>query len=385
MRIILGAVISLPPHSPGTAWDRMQFATGLERLGHDVTFVEEVQPAWCRDSDGNPCGYEDSVNRSVFRDIMQRFGFADRCCQVYDGGEATSGLSLDALAAVSRDADLLLNISGHVRIDEVLGGVRRRAYLDQDPVYTQLWRAAYGKSLNFESHDVFLTVGLNIGTPHTPIPTGGVHWHHTLSPVVLDFWPVSPAPDAGRFTTIASWTGYDDLSYAGESYGAKGEEFERFASLPGKVDQEFEVALRRHEPGDPGVRLLQANGWTVTAATRITDMPAYQDYIARSRAEIGIAKNAYVKPRSGWFGDRTSHYLASGRPALVQASGFERTLPTGRGLLTFDTMEEAVESVERINRDYDDHCRAARELAEAVFDYRKILPRMLEDCTGTPG
>src|SRR5439155_8406731 len=99
---------------------------------------------------------------------------------------------------------------------------------------------------------------------------------------------------------------------------------------------------------------------------------------------IGITKNAYVKAHSGWFSDRTAHYLANGRPALVQSTGFERHLPTGRGLVSFTNLEEAVEGVERINREYEAHGRAARELAEEFLDYRKVLPRLLDDCTAAP-
>jgi hypothetical protein len=61
-----------------------------------------------------------------------------------------------------------------------------------------------------------------------------------------------------------------------------------------------------------------------------------------------------------------------------QATGFERHLPTGRGLLAFGTPAEAAAGIEEVNRDYGGHCRAARELAEEFLDYRKVLPRMLE-------
>jgi hypothetical protein len=382
VRIIVGAVTSLPPYCPGMIWNRMQYALGFRELGHDVYFVEQVEPDWCVDSSGHHCRLQDSVNRRWFDAIMDEFGFTGRACQLYRSGEATSGMSLDALAAVCRDGDLLLNIAGHVKADVVLGNVRRRAYLDQDPVYTQLWRAEYGHDVNLDAHDTFFTVGLNIGTAHTDIPTCGLTWHHTLPPVVMNDRPApaNGAADGGRFTTIASWKSFGDICYRGEWYYSKDAEFRRFAALPARVDQEFEVALRRNDPADEGVRLLRANGWVVTASSRFTDLAVYRDHIAGSRAEIGIAKNAYVRGRSGWFSDRTADYLAHGRPALVQATGFERHLPTGQGLLTFDSMDEAVDGVERINRDYTAHCRAARNIAEEFLDSRKVLPKLLEDC-----
>jgi hypothetical protein len=138
--------------------------------------------------------------------------------------------------------------------------------------------------------------------------------------------------------------------------------------------------MRRNHRDEADIRLLKDNGWVLTEASLIADLSSYQRYIARSRAEIGIAKNAYVKGCSGWFSDRAAHYLASGKPVLAQSTGFERCVPTGRGLLTFRNMEEAVAGVEEINRDYEAHCRAAREFAEEYLDYRKVLPEMLELC-----
>jgi hypothetical protein len=386
MRIIIGSVISAPPFSPGMALNWMQHAVGFERLGHEVHYVEEVAPDLCVDAQGVPCPLAASENQRLFRDTMDRFGLLGRACLIHGAGEATFGMSLGGLADACRGADLLINISGHVKAPLVLEGVRRRVYFDQDPVYTQLWRAEYGETWNFDEHDVFLTVGLNIGTPQTDIPDCDREWRYALPPIVPQLWPDEPAPADGAFTTIASWWGdLYQLRFRGEWYGTKAEEFKRFASLARRVPARFEVALKKHESDDQGVRLLNDHGWTVTAASRIADIDSYRSYIVGSRAEIGIAKNAYVRARSGWFSDRTAHYLAQGRPALVQSTGFERHLPTGAGLLTFATLDEAAEGAERILRDYEAHARAAREIARGYLDYRKVLPKLLADCmSATP-
>jgi hypothetical protein len=383
MRIIVGGVISLSPFSPGIVWDWLQYAVGLQRLGHDVYYVEEVEPRWCVDAAGQPCPFEASVNRELFRTTMERFGLADRACQLYDRGAASFGMSRDAIARVAQTADVLINISGHVKSDFLLEPVGCRAYVDQDPVYTQLWRSEYGKPLNFDAHDVFFTVGLNIGTPFSPIPDGGVQWHGLLPPVVIDLWPFRVDARCASFTTVASWGGYYDLCFRGEWYGDKTVEFRRFIELPRRVDQQFEVALRRHtyETDAATLRSLLDAGWVVSNATDIRDLAAYQSHIAGSRAEIGIARNAYVRSRSGWFSDRASHYLASGKPVLAQSTGFEHSLPTGRGLLTFATIEQAVEGVRRINEDYEAHCRAARAFAQEYLNYDRVLPRMLDLCS----
>ena len=382
MRIIIGAVLSLPPFSPGMAWNWMHLAVGLRRLGHDVHYLEEVEPEWCVDTRGNRCDLEHSVNRERFQATTRRFGLHGRAHQIQRGDLAAPGGPLESLLA--EQPDLLINMAGHVKSPRVLCSVARRVYVDQDPVFTQLWYAEYGHELNFGMHDVFVSVGLNIGTPRSCIPDCGIEWHHTLPPVVLDDWAFHLDPACRRFTTLASWAGYGDVCYRGEWHGSKDEEFERFAELPRRAGQEFEIALRRHFDGERGIRVLRDAGWSLTRAEDIASLSAYQAYIARSRAEIGIAKNAYVRARSGWFSDRSAHYLASGKPVLAQSTGFEHCLPTGRGLLTFGTMDEAVAGVEAINGDYVSHCRAAREFAEEYLDHRRVLSALLDACMARP-
>jgi hypothetical protein len=379
VKIVLAAVISLEPFSPGMAWNWLQHAIGFRRLGHDVTFVEQVDPSWCVDAAGEPCEYERSVNRARFIELMSRFDLLASACQLSDGGERTTGLSRAELVAAAREADVLINMSGHVTADWVLESVRRRVYVDQDPVFTQLWHAEYGADLDFNRHDAFATVGLNIGTGHSPIPDCGLRWIHVLPPVVPDLWRSDMDLSSRRFTTVASWAGYKDLAYQGETYSSKYEEFGRFADLPERVGQELEVALNGYRDADRGVSLLRERGWKLEDARRVGGLDGYADYLRRSRAEIGVAKNAYVKGRSGWFSDRSAHYLASGKPVLAQSTGFEHRLPTEQGLLTFSTVDEAAEGVERINADYAAHCRAARAFAEEHLDYRKVLLPLLEE------
>jgi hypothetical protein len=95
-------------------------------------------------------------------------------------------------------------------------------------------------------------------------------------------------------------------------------------------------------------------------------------------AEFSVAKGGYVKSRSGWFSDRTACYLASGKPAIVQSTQFERRLPVGEGLLTFRSVEEACAAIEAIDHDYLEHCRAARRIAERYLDSAIVLGTILD-------
>jgi hypothetical protein len=90
-----------------------------------------------------------------------------------------------------------------------------------------------------------------------------------------------------------------------------------------------------------------------------------------------VAKNMYVRANSGWFSDRSICYLASGKPVLAQDTGLEGLYPTGEGLLTFRTPDEAAERVAELRGDYARHARAARALAEECFDSDRVLPRLL--------
>jgi glycosyltransferase involved in cell wall biosynthesis len=86
-----------------------------------------------------------------------------------------------------------------------------------------------------------------------------------------------------------------------------------------------------------------------------------------------------VKTRSGWFSDRSAVYLAMGKPVIVQDTGARRLLPAGEGMFPFNDANEVVEAVERVNADYDRHCRAARALAEQFFDAGKLLRGLLNE------
>ena len=69
---------------------------------------------------------------------------------------------------------------------------------------------------------------------------------------------------------------------------------------------------------------------------------------------------------------------ALGVPVVVQDTGFGRTIPTGRGLLGFTTLEEAAAALREVDGDYERHARAAGEIAREFFDSARVLTRLLE-------
>jgi len=106
---------------------------------------------------------------------------------------------------------------------------------------------------------------------------------------------------------------------------------------------------------------------------------AYPAYFRSSRAEFTVAKDMNVRLRSGWFSERDACYLACGKPVIAQDTGFGNVLPTGQGLFSFSTLDEAVAAIEEINGDYRRHCLAARAIAEEYFEAGKVAARLLRD------
>jgi hypothetical protein len=293
-------------------------------------------------------------------------------------GLGATACSLDELAGA---ADLLINISGHLTVDPLKRRFRKRVFIDQDPGYTQFWQEQGLATERLRDHEFYYTVGENIGTPACPIPTGGIEWRPLRQPVVLDEWPAVSGRGHSSFTTVGSWRGpYGRVTHEGVAYGLKAHEFRKFVSLPSVTRHSFEIALALHFDDRRDLESLQTNAWKIVDPLSVASDPfAFRRYVQGSGAEFSVAQGIYVETGSGWFSDRTVRYLSSGRPALVQDTGFSRNYPTGRGLVPFRTLDEAIQGADSIVRDYDAHSRQARAIAEEFFDSDKVVAALLRD------
>jgi hypothetical protein len=195
---------------------------------------------------------------------------------------------------------------------------------------------------------------------------------------VLEQWPARIDPTSERIGTVADWRGSQDAVYNGQWYSGKREEFLGFLRVPVEAGMQIELALLVGQEDYEDLGLLMRHGWRVRDPySHAGDPQSYREFIQSSRAEFSVAKQGYVRTRSGWISDRTACYLASGKPAIVQSTGFEHRLPTGTGLLTFSTVGEAVEALQHVQEDYMRHARAARRLAEEHFDSDAVLTSLL--------
>jgi hypothetical protein len=369
--VVVAGALANKAGNGGEAWVRLSWVRGLQGLGLDVFFVEELDPG--PEDGGDPTAV------AYFEGVVRRFGLCERATLLV-GDEARCGPGLDDLRELAPSATLV-NISGHLDHASLFPAFRRRVLVDIDPGFTQVWHAAKDPGARVEGHDVHFTIGEHIGAPGCPIPTGGVRWRHVRQPVTLDDWPVTACTIPDRFTTVASWRGpFGPVEVDGRTYGLKAHEFRNVIELPRRSSWTFELALAIHASDERDRRALMQHGWRLVDPAAAAAQPeGFRAYVQGSGAEFSVAQAVYVGTGSGWFSDRTVRYLASGRPALVQDTGFSSVLPTGDGLVTFRTLEEAVAGAERIANDHTAHAQAARAIAEKYFAAERVLPRFCEE------
>ncbi len=357
------------PEGGGLQWLNLHYLAGLRALGFDVFWLDVL---------GAP---KKSASRSVadmvntFQEQCDQFGLGENWAVLYDDRQVF-GLKERHVRSLCGDCALLINLCGALKNDDLLRRAKRRAYFDLDPGFTQIW--AHEWDMDLSKHNLFFTVGLNVGQPDFPIPLRGIDWQTFTPPVALEYWPVQTDATAPNFTTIGQWRGQYAV-WNNEMYGPKSDEFLKLVELPGKTSQSIELALLISELEVNDLPALRKNGWQIVNPHEVAGgRDGFRAYIQKSRAEFSVAKHGYVKTRSGWLSDRTVCYLASGRPALVQETGMSKHLPTGKGLVTFSTIDEALRGIESINADYPGNCAAARKLAEDKLSAPKILQSILE-------
>jgi len=232
-------------------------------------------------------------------------------------------------------------------------------------------------------HDHYFTTGETVGTPGALFPDCGLPWVHIRPAVCVEQWARANGGGSEAMTTVSAWSSSDwivDVA-AGISFdNSKREAFLPFRELPRLTRQPLELALFLVTEDDhEDARVMVEHGWRIQPSRDVAGSPqAYRDYIRRSRGEFSCAKPSCMRFQNAWVSDRTLCYLASGRPVVVQDTGPSRYLPNGDGMFRFSTPDQAVAALEAMNADYTRHCRAARELAESVFDSRAIAARILE-------
>jgi len=370
MRIAVSGMVAGEPGQGGASWAVLQYVLGLKRLGHEVLLVEPI-------GDADPAA---PASAAYLRSVAARFGL-EQATLVGAKGESAP-IPSARLNRLMRETDVLLNVSGMLALPELLEPVPVRAYLDLDPFFNQHWHLQ-GADMGFAAHTHFVTVAAGIGTPGCEVPTLGLDWIETLPPVVLEEWPRAAESPTLPFTTVGHWRSYGPIEHEGRRYGLRAHSLRELVELPHRCRADFALALDIHESERDDVEALSRNGWRLLDPAEVASTPdRYRSFVRSSAAEIGIAKEGYVRSHSGWFSDRSACYLASGRPVVAQDTGFGRSLPVGEGLLAFADVEAAATAIEEVLTDPDRHANAARQIAEELLDSDRVLTRLLERLGG---
>ncbi|HKH65120.1 MAG TPA: hypothetical protein VKA35_06620 [Solirubrobacterales bacterium] len=371
--VAVAGSVAQRPRRGGHAWVFLQYLLGFRQLGYEVLFLDRLTPAM---HPGEVWPPREPVE--WLEEVLAPHGLSeDYCLLLGEGGEETVGLSRAEAVERVRRSTLLLDVMGFLGDEEILAAAPRTAYLDIDPGFPQMWQEL-DLHRSFGDHDAYATVGLRVGKEGSLVPTCGVEWFATPQPLVLKQWPATPPGE--RYTSVGSWRGpFEPVEFAAERFGLRAHQLRRFTELPGHVDVPLELALDIDEADAADAELLREGGWRLVAPAQVAaGTDDYRRYVQNSRAEMGIAKDIYVRSRGGWLSDRSLCYLGSGKPVLAQATGYELEVETGAGLLSFADPAEAIAGIETIESDYDRHSTAARELAHERFDSDRVLTELLE-------
>ena len=379
MRIIITGLVGQYPFG-GVIWDYIQYLLGFRSLGHQVLYLED-SGAWPYDPVAGTITDDCSFALQSLHKIFTDFDLAESW--VYRNG--ADGKFYGSGEKVAREwlrhGDLLVNVSSAGWLRDYDLRVGHRMFIDGDPMFCQIGLLDGSNPLyagRLRDHDSHFTFGLSVGQPDCPVPVDGITWRPTVQPIAIDQWPMTPVSSDAPWTTVMNWASYKPKVWEGRTYGQKNLEFNRFRDLPSKTSIPLRLAMGLGVDGQRPAQELRQLGWDLVEPQEVVpDHRAYRSFLTNSRGEWSVAKHGYVEGKTGWFSCRTACYLAAGRPAVVQETGWSRHLPSDRGVLPFTTLDEAAEGLGKATRNYSEHSKAAREIALEFFDAKKVCQELL--------
>lgn len=384
--VIIGGFIGLLP-AGGVVWDYIQYVLGFQMMGYDVYYLEDtkIHPLFGSSWDDST----ETVKR--VHDLMKSFGLEDRYIYIDELSQQIFGKSRSEYIDICKAADILINVSCANVIREEYSTIPIRILLDTDPMFTQIQinseQTFTSESGNLKElaawHTHHFTFGENIFDKDCLIPRGEFSWITTRQPICMDYWKYEKSSKSKLlFTTLMNWKAGKKLQYLGQNWGQKDVTFPIIKDLPKLLTHaSFKVAVSQAviDKEREHFKNLLGTGWNVISSEEASgDHKKYQNFIYSSSAEISVAKETYVKAKTGWFSCRSACYLAAGRPVVAQDTGWSKNYPTGLGLFSFSDKNEALEAIRKISGDWDNHSKNAREIASSYFDHKKVLGNLID-------
>ena len=379
-KVIVSGILFWYPLA-GVTYQFLHYLIGLRKLGYDVYYVED-SGRWVYDPVARSITGDAWPNVSRVVATLEAHGFAGKWAfrGAYPNGPCY-GMTEAEIFALYREADALLNVTGAQEIRDEQRTIKRRIYVESDPFLMQvkLYNGDPKVRALLDAHEAFFSFGENLGQPDCDVPLDRP-WLPTRQPVAVELWSDAAGRAAGaKYNTITTW--HNDgksVEYRGEVYHwTKDREFERFLALPQRRSQlQCELAT---DANASARAMLESKGFAVEDGVAISaSVDSYREYICGARAEFTAARDQYVRPRTGWFSDRSACYLAAGRPVITQETAFSKFLPTGRGLFAFETLDDVLGAVDAIESDYAAHSKAALEIAREYFAAERVLSSLME-------
>jgi hypothetical protein len=373
--VVAGWVTGLPTAS--FFWHAVGFAVGFQDAGHEVWFLEDSGDyPWSYDPETQELNESAAYGVRFLASEMDAIGMGDRWVYRHGPTDRHDGMSVEQTRDVLAGADVFVNVSLTTPMRPEYLAVPQRLAIDTDPVFTQV-RIAQGDWLLgdvADSHTRLYSFGRD------PLPAQQHEWVSTRQPVASRYWPVAAHPGADApFTTIMTWKAYPPVEWNGVVYGAKDRSMQSVLELPRHTSSRLEVALGGGDDHWEAERVLRNHGWELSDPMEANgSFEKFQQFLARSAGEFGVAKHGYIEARSGWFSERTCCYLASGRPAVVSDTGWRDWLPDGEGLFAYLTVDDAAAALEEIRADPARHADAARKLVTEHFEAADVCRGLLE-------
>lgn len=353
------------PRLGGHAWVYLNWALGARANADEVIWLEGVSPRT----------EADEVARLLaeLKTNLRPFGLADAVILCpwsetpLDAAVARLTPAVERAFECDAFVDLVYDLP-----HQIVGRFAKSALVNIDPGLLEGWMTA--GDINVAPHDAYFTIG---GRSFDE----GRRWLHTKPCVALDEWDATEAAENAAFSTVTAW-------YANEWVDADGEPTRNdkrtgllpLVDLPRRTSQPLVLALDLETNPEDDRSMLVSNGWQVVDTAEVASTPArYRRFVSSSLGEFGWSKPSHVRRQTGWISDRTVCYLASGKPVVLQDTGPNPALEEGRGVFRFSTVEEAAACLEKCDADYDDLCRDARQIAEEVFDARKVVAEVLAE------
>lgn len=384
--VIIGGFLGLLPIG-GVVWDYIQYVIGFQLMGFNVYYLEDtkIYPVFGKTWDDS----SETVKR--LHEIMKFFNLEDRYIYLDELTQQFFGRSKSEYLELCKAADIFINVSCANVIREEYSNIPIRILLDTDPMFTQIQinsdQTFTAGNSNLKElakwHTHHFTFGENIFSKDCLIPEGEFSWITTRQPICMNYWDYKKLPASKPlFSTLMNWKAGKKFQYDGQDWGQKDVTFPLIQDLPNLLPHtSFKLAVSQTVVDEERGRYekLLESGWDVVSSEEASgNHLLYQEFINSSSGEISVAKETYVKAKTGWFSCRSACYLAAGRPVVAQDTGWSEYYPTGLGLFSFSNKNEALEAIREITENWKVHSLGAREIAEAYFDHKIVLGKMID-------